>query len=145
MRFLHLCGFGLLFDGCLNVAYLLVQPTNMGFERTLDHRVRTMLQVIFISLWSLTRCSRRLISRPHCACSADKGCWPLWPFSLPGFNSSLGGFPCLFCRIPRALGKGSNALGIGEMDREPSLAHGQHSIPFIATAGFTDHRTDWIP
>src|SRR5260364_141663 len=53
MRFLHLCGFGLLFDGCLNVAYLLVQPTNMGFERTLDHRVRTMLQVIFISLWVL--------------------------------------------------------------------------------------------
>src|SRR5260364_214394 len=41
MRFLHLCGFGLLFDGCLNVAYLLVQPTNMGFERTLDHRIGT--------------------------------------------------------------------------------------------------------
>src|SRR5260363_283764 len=145
MRFLHLCGFGLLFDGCLNVAYLLVQPTNMGFERTLDHRVRTMLQVIFISLWSLTRCSRRLISRPHCACSADRRCSSLGLSSLPVFTDPLGVYPVCFGEIPLALGKGSNALGIGEMDREPSLAHGQHSIPFIATAGFTDHRTDWIP
>src|SRR5260363_225744 len=145
MRFLHLCGFGLLFDGCLNVAYLLVQPTNMGFERTLDHRVRTMLQVIFISLWSLTRCSRRLISRPHCACSADRRCSSPWTFIAPRIHRSTGRLSCLFKRDTPALGKGSNALGIGEMDREPSLAHGQHSIPFIATAGFTDHRTDWIP
>src|SRR5260364_355862 len=145
MRFLHLCGFGLLFDGCLNVAYLLVQPTNMGFERTLDHRVRTMLQVIFISLWSLTRCSRRLISPLIAPALPIEDARPLGLSSLPVFTDPLGVYPVCFGEIPLALGKGSNALGIGEMDREPSLAHGQHSIPFIATAGFTDHRTDWIP
>src|SRR5260363_192790 len=98
MRFLHLCGFGLLFDGCLNVAYLLVQPTNMGFLRTLDHRVRTMLQVIFMSLWSLTRCSLRLFSRPHCACSADRRCSSPWTFIAPRIHRSTGRLSCLFWR-----------------------------------------------
>src|SRR5260364_277089 len=100
MRFLHLCGFGLLFDGCLNVAYLLVQPTNMGFERTLDHRVRTMLQVIFISLWSLTRCSRRLMSRPHSACSADRRSSSPWTFTAPPIPRSTVHLSSLFRHHP---------------------------------------------
>src|SRR5260364_366224 len=106
MRFLHLCGFGLLFDGCLNVAYLLVQPTNMGFERTLDHRVRTMLQVIFISLWSLTRCSRRLISRPHRA-----------PYSQIHWASMLS----VLARYPLLLAKARTRLALARWIGNPAL------------------------
>src|SRR5260363_250192 len=121
MRFLHLCGFGLLFDGCLNVAYLLVQPTNMGFERTLDHRVRTMLQVIFISLWSLTRCSRRLISRPHCACSADRRCSSPWTFIAPVFTDPLGVYPVCFSEIPLLLAKARTRLALARWIGNPAL------------------------
>src|SRR5260364_29449 len=89
----------------------------------------------------------------HVACSAAliapalpiEDARPLGLSSLPVFTDPLGVYPVCFGEIPLALGTGSNALGLGEMDREPSLAHAQHSLPFIATAGFTDHRTDWIP
>src|SRR5260364_322104 len=121
MRFLHLCGFGLLFDGCLNVAYLLVQPTNMGFERTLDHRVRTMLQVIFISLWSLTRCSRRLISRLIAPALPIEDARPLGLSSLPVFTDPLGVYPVCFGEIPLALGKARTRLALARWIGNPAL------------------------
>src|SRR5260363_99103 len=122
MRFLHLCGFGLLFDGCLNVAYLLVQPTNMGFERTLDHRVRTnapsdfylfvVLNPLFTSLDQPP--SLRLLCRYKMLVPLD---FPRSPYSQIHWASILS----VLARYPLLLAKARTRLALARWIGNPAL------------------------